>query len=104
MMAENNSSGRILVVDDEKDILRALEFILSREGYSVTTAVSGEEAIELLKKEEFDLVLTDLRMPGMDGMEVLEKNPSTKTFNYGNNNDCLCNSRICCAGYESRSE
>ncbi|MFN3740129.1 MAG: sigma-54-dependent transcriptional regulator [Thermodesulfovibrionales bacterium] len=64
---------KILVVDDEKDILRALEFILTREGYSVTTATSGEEAIEFLKKEEYDLVLTDLRMPGMDGMTVLEK-------------------------------
>lgn len=66
-------SGKILVVDDEKDILRALEFILTREGYSVTTATSGEESIEFLKKEEYDLVLTDLRMPGMDGMTVLEK-------------------------------
>lgn len=66
-------SMKILVVDDEKDILRALEFILTREGYSVTTATSGEEAIEFLKKEEYDLVLTDLRMPGMDGMTVLEK-------------------------------
>ncbi len=66
-------SGKILVVDDEKDILRALEFILTREGYSVTAVTSGEEAIELLKKEEYDLVLTDLRMPGMDGMTVLEK-------------------------------
>ncbi len=65
--------GKILIVDDEKDILRALEFILSREGYSVSTATSGEEAIELLKKDEYDLVLTDLRMEGMDGMEVLQK-------------------------------
>lgn len=75
------SEGRILIVDDEKDILRALEFVLSREGYSVATATSGEEAIELLKKEEYDLILTDLKMPGMDGMEVLEKSlqlrPST---------------------------
>mgnify|MGYP001059463672 CR=1 FL=1 len=68
-----NISGKILIVDDEKDILRALEFILSREGYSVSTATSGEEAIELLKKAEYDLVLTDLRMEGMDGLEVLQK-------------------------------
>lgn len=73
ILKENNSIGKILVVDDEKDILRALEFILSREGYAVTTATGGEEAVELLKKEEYDLILTDLRMPGMDGMEVLEK-------------------------------
>jgi DNA-binding NtrC family response regulator len=68
-----NIPGKILIVDDEKDILRALEFILSREGYSVTTATSGEEAIELLKKDEYDLVLTDLRMEGMDGLEVLQR-------------------------------
>jgi len=67
-----NIPGKILIVDDEKDILRALEFILSREGYSVSTATSGEEAIELLKKDEYDLVLTDLRMEGMDGLEVLQ--------------------------------
>lgn len=66
-------SAKILIVDDEKDILRALEFILSREGYSVATATSGEEAIDLLKKDEYDLVLTDLRMEGMDGLEVLKR-------------------------------
>ena len=68
-----NIPGKILIVDDEKDILRALEFILSREGHSVSTATSGEEAIELLKKDEYDLVLTDLRMEGMDGLEVLQR-------------------------------
>ncbi len=72
---------RILIVDDEKDILRALEFILSRDGYTVTTASTGEEALEKIKKEEFDLVLTDLRMEGIDGIEVLrrvkELNPLT---------------------------
>ncbi len=72
---------RILIVDDEKDILRALEFILSRDGYTVTTASRGEEALEKIKKEEFDLVLTDLRMEGIDGIEVLrrvkELNPLT---------------------------
>lgn len=64
---------KILIVDDEKDILRALEFILSRDGYSVYTSSSGEEALEKIKKEEFDLVLTDLRMEGIDGLEVLRR-------------------------------
>ncbi len=72
-MNQEGNEGRILIVDDEKDILRALEFVLSREGYEVKTATSGEEAIELLKKDEYDLVLTDLRMEGMDGMEVLKR-------------------------------
>jgi DNA-binding NtrC family response regulator len=73
--------NKILVVDDEKDICRALEFLLSGEGYSVTTALSGEEAIELLKKTDFDVVLTDLKMDKVDGIAVLEEakrlNPET---------------------------
>lgn len=65
--------NRILVVDDEKDICRALEFLLTSEGYSVTTALSGEEAMELLKKQDFDVVLTDLKMGKVDGIGVLEE-------------------------------
>ncbi len=72
---------RILVVDDERDICRALEFLLGREGYVVDTAQSGEEALEKIKKERFDLLLTDLKMEGMDGIELLEQakihSPST---------------------------
>ena len=65
--------ANLLVVDDERDICKALEFILSREGYVVTTAHSGEEAVELLKKRDFDVVLTDLKMEKMDGIELLEE-------------------------------
>lgn len=65
--------ARILVVDDEKDICRALEFMLSGEGYSVTTAGSGEKAIELLRKADYDVVLTDLKMDKIDGIGVLEE-------------------------------
>lgn len=64
---------KILVVDDERDICRALEFLLKAEGYSVVTALSGEEAIERIKAEHFDVVLTDLKMEKIDGIEVLEK-------------------------------
>lgn len=67
------NSYRILVVDDERDICRALEFLLSREGYIVETAFSGENALEKLKKTDYDLLLTDLKMEGMDGIELLEK-------------------------------
>ncbi len=71
----------ILVVDDERDICRALEFLLSREGYKVDTALSGEEALKKLKDKRYDLVLTDLKMEGMDGIKLLEKvkeiSPST---------------------------
>lgn len=66
-------SYRILVVDDERDICRALEFLLSRDGYKVVTAYNGQDALKKLEKEEFDLVITDLKMEGIDGMEVLER-------------------------------
>ncbi len=64
---------KILVVDDERDICRALEFLLSREGYKVNTAYSGPDALKKLEAEEFDLVISDLKMEGMTGMELLEK-------------------------------
>ena len=73
--------NRILVVDDERDICRALEFILSSEGYSVETVSSGEDALRKFQKKHYDLVLSDLRMEGMDGIELLTKikgiDPST---------------------------
>lgn len=72
---------KILIVDDEPDICKALEFLLKREDYAVTSVNSGEEAIERLKAEVFDIVITDLKMGRVDGMTVLEKakeiNPDT---------------------------
>ncbi|HYA32117.1 MAG TPA: sigma-54 dependent transcriptional regulator, partial [Thermodesulfovibrionales bacterium] len=65
--------AKILVVDDEKDICRALEFLLRGDGYTVTVSHSGEDALEKLKKEHFDVVLTDLKMDKVDGIAVLEK-------------------------------
>ncbi|MFH4181079.1 response regulator, partial [Acinetobacter baumannii] len=50
-----------------------LEMILSSEGYDVTTASSGEAALKLAKEKRFDLVLTDLKMTGMDGIELLQR-------------------------------
>ena len=67
------SEHRILVVDDERDICRALDFLLSREGYKVATAYSGQDALKKIEAEEFDLVITDLKMEGLSGMEVLER-------------------------------
>ncbi len=63
---------KILVVDDERDICKALEFLLSREGYGIAVAGSGEEALKKIEAEDFDLVITDLKMAGIDGMQVLE--------------------------------
>ncbi|MCS6887859.1 response regulator transcription factor [Chloroflexus sp.] len=64
---------RVLVVDDEQNIRLTLNALLSRAGYAVTTAASGEEAVALFERETFDLMLVDLQMPGMKGMEVVAK-------------------------------
>ncbi len=63
----------ILVVDDEKSQREILEMILSGEGYDVTPAASGEAALRIAKERRFDLALTDLKMTGMDGIELLSK-------------------------------
>lgn len=63
---------KILVVDDEQSLREVLSIMLKRAGYAVTIAMDGEDAVELLQKEIFDLVITDLRMPKVDGMEVLK--------------------------------
>jgi len=63
--------ARILVVDDER-VIRAILFdFLGAEGYDVVTAATAEEALKLLEEQSFDVVLTDLKMPGMTGMELL---------------------------------
>jgi two-component system phosphate regulon response regulator PhoB len=61
---------RILVVDDEEDILELVRFHLAREGYQLTLAASGEEALKKARLETFDLVVLDLMLPGLDGLEV----------------------------------
>lgn len=61
---------RILVVDDERPIADILKFNLEKEGYEVVCAYDGLEAIELVKKEEPDLILLDIMLPYKDGMEV----------------------------------
>jgi len=72
----------ILIVDDEKDVVEVLKGSLSRKGYEVDGALSGEEALEILKKQETDLILLDIVMPGLKGTEVAkivkEKYPHTK--------------------------
>jgi two-component system phosphate regulon response regulator PhoB len=60
----------ILVVDDEEDILELLTYNLAREGYQVTGALSGEVALKKIRSTTFDLVVLDLMLPGIDGLEV----------------------------------
>jgi signal transduction histidine kinase len=66
------AKGRVLVVDDEPDVLRVCERILTNDGFSVKTVSSGFEAVQLASVEKFDLLLTDIKMPGMDGLDVAE--------------------------------
>lgn len=62
--------SKILVVDDEKAIVDILKFNLQREGYNVITAFNGEEALQIFEKEKPDLVLLDIMMPKVDGLQV----------------------------------
>ncbi|MCK4739225.1 MAG: response regulator [Deltaproteobacteria bacterium] len=64
---------KILIVDDEEGIRLLYKEELEEEGYAVELAASGEEALKALKKEHVDLVLLDIKMPGMDGVEVLRR-------------------------------
>lgn len=63
----------ILVVDDEKEICNLFQDTLVQEGYQVLTATNGKEAVSLGKQNRFDLALLDIKMPGMDGIEVFQK-------------------------------
>jgi DNA-binding response OmpR family regulator len=65
--------ARVLVVDDEPDAVELLQEFLSGKGYEVVTAGSGEEAMERVKADRPHLMLLDVRMPGMNGMDVLRQ-------------------------------
>jgi two-component system phosphate regulon sensor histidine kinase PhoR len=73
MQVEINPDIAVLVVDDEQDIRDASERILTRTGFKVMKATRGDEALDVLDKERIDIVLLDLKMPGMDGLEVLKR-------------------------------
>ncbi len=70
---ERQSMETILVVDDEKNYPLILGAVLEEEGFEVLTANSGREALEIQKASDVDLILTDMKMPSMDGIELLEK-------------------------------
>lgn len=63
----------VLVVDDETEFLELIEKRLSRRNMRVTTAANGLDALELAGKNDFDVVIMDVRMPGMDGLETLRR-------------------------------
>ncbi|MFQ5964483.1 MAG: HD domain-containing phosphohydrolase [Candidatus Scalinduaceae bacterium] len=64
---------RILVVDDEPKICQLIEELLRREGYQTDTSLSGVEALQMMKKHNYQMLLTDLKMPGIDGLELIRK-------------------------------
>ena len=63
----------VMVIDDERDILTCLHEALTGEGYRVTAAVSGAEGLDLIARDVPDLLMLDLRMPDMNGIEVLQR-------------------------------
>ena len=67
------SQQKILVVDDDQAVTRSIDRVLSQKGYAVITAASGEEALAKLANEHYDAVYTDIRMPGMNGVEVAQR-------------------------------
>lgn len=64
---------KILIVDDEKDFVEMFSLRLTRQGEKVSAAYSGQEALDLLETTDIDVVILDIRMPGMDGIETLKK-------------------------------
>ena len=64
---------KILLIDDDALVLKTIRKLLALEGYELFESKCADEALELVKKKTFDLVITDIRMPGLNGMQMLEK-------------------------------
>jgi CheY-like chemotaxis protein len=73
MKKDEQPSARILLVDDNSHGITARKMILVDHGYDVKTALSGEEAWEILQTHQFDVIVTDLRMSGIDGLELIRR-------------------------------
>ena len=68
----NLEPPHILVMEDDVSVAKGLEMVLTEEGYDVNWAGTGELAIEAFKQKRYDLLVADLRLPGIDGMEVIK--------------------------------
>ncbi|MGE5401875.1 MAG: sigma-54-dependent transcriptional regulator [Ignavibacteriales bacterium] len=66
-------SAKVLIVDDEKVIRESLELLLRDEGYKAETAADGEEALQKIKSDDYDVVITDIKMPKLEGIELMQK-------------------------------
>jgi DNA-binding NtrC family response regulator len=71
MEARPSPSNRILVIDDDPAVLEALTLVLAQEGFDVVGAESGRAAVACVERDGFDVAITDLKMPGMSGLETL---------------------------------
>ena len=98
---------KVLVVDDEEPVRDLLNDLLKREDCKVTVCASGEEGLELIKKDVFDVVLLDIKLPGISGLEVLKNIRDTNKglpvimiTGFGYNEDLICKSKeFGCSGY-----
>ena len=80
MSNSENAMIRILLVDDEEDLVSFMAQRLLKRGYTVTATTSGEEALEVLEQQTVDVAIVDLKMPGMDGIEVLRRTREIQPF------------------------
>jgi DNA-binding response OmpR family regulator len=102
---------RVLVVDDESSVRDLLRDLLKKETHSVECASSGEEALEIVKKEDFDIVLLDIKLLGMSGLETLKKIKQAKpnsvvimTTGFGYDEDLIAKSKeLGCSGYIAKN-
>ena len=72
-MTENQETVKIIVVDDEEIVLSLICDTLEDEGYDIKTASNGEDALKIIEQDNFDLIISDIRMPGIDGIELIKK-------------------------------
>ena len=75
-----NAMKRVLVVDDDPVVGKSFNRVLAPQGYAVISAANGAEALDRLAREDYDLVYTDIRMPGMDGIEVARQIRATRPW------------------------
>lgn len=80
-MTDKKDKNKVLLVDDDKQILRSLRVYLELENYDVNTASNGQEALDSIKEHKPDILVLDVMMPEMDGFEVLEKIKADEKLN-----------------------
>ena len=68
-----NAKRHVLVIDDDAVVGRSFDRVLSDKGYEVDTARNGEEGLKDMEFQDYDVIFTDIKMPGMDGLEVAER-------------------------------